>query len=110
MALNGLSLKLNEGDFVTVIGGNGAGKSTMLKSISGIVKPYRGKIFIQGKRLDKYKSQELFTNCLAMLPQNPQSLFVKKTVREDLAEMLSFTHMHGEELEEKILAVAKDVM
>lgn len=101
-------MSVETGTLFAVVGGNGTGKSTMLKSISGIVKPYRGKIFIQGKRLDKYKSQELFTNCLAMLPQNPQSLFVKKTVREDLAEMLSFTHMHGEELEEKILAVAKE--
>lgn len=106
--LKGVDLKVETGTLFAVVGGNGTGKSTMLKSISGIVKPYRGKIFIQGKRLDKYKSQELFTNCLAMLPQNPQSLFVKKTVREDLAEMLSFTHMHGEELEEKILAVAKE--
>jgi energy-coupling factor transport system ATP-binding protein len=42
-----------------------------------------------GKPVEKYKSAELFTGCLAMLPQDPKSLFVKKTVREDLEEMTS---------------------
>ncbi|MBQ8412530.1 MAG: ABC transporter ATP-binding protein, partial [Lachnospiraceae bacterium] len=49
---------------------------------------YRGKILIQGKAIDKYKSGELFNGMLAMLPQDPQCLFVKKTVREDLLEMI----------------------
>ena len=47
-ALNGLNLTLEEGDFVTVIGGNGAGKSTMLNAISGVWKPDRGSIEIDG--------------------------------------------------------------
>ena len=48
VALNDLNLTLNEGDFVTVIGGNGAGKSTMLNAISGVWKPDSGKIIIGG--------------------------------------------------------------
>lgn len=48
LALNDLNLTLNEGDFVTVIGGNGAGKSTMLNAISGVWKPDSGKIIIDG--------------------------------------------------------------
>jgi len=48
VALNGLSLKLNPGDFVTVIGGNGAGKSTMLNAIAGVWKPDSGQIIIEG--------------------------------------------------------------
>ena len=52
VALNGLSLKLNEGDFVTVIGGNGAGKSTFLKILSGNLEPTSGDIVITpGQRL-----------------------------------------------------------
>ena len=47
-ALNGLSLTINEGDFVTVIGGNGAGKSTLLNAICGVWKPDAGKIEIDG--------------------------------------------------------------
>ena len=48
LALNDLSLTLNDGDFVTVIGGNGAGKSTMLNAIAGVWKPDEGKIIIDG--------------------------------------------------------------
>lgn len=48
VALNNLNLTLNEGDFVTVIGGNGAGKSTMLNAISGVWKPDSGKVIIDG--------------------------------------------------------------
>lgn len=48
LALNNLSLTLNDGDFVTVIGGNGAGKSTMLNAIAGVWKPDKGQIFIDG--------------------------------------------------------------
>ena len=47
-ALNGVSLKLEDGDFVTVIGGNGAGKSTTLKMITGILKPTSGSIEFDG--------------------------------------------------------------
>ena len=47
-ALNGLNLKLNEGDFVTVIGGNGAGKSTMLNAVAGVWPVDEGKIIIDG--------------------------------------------------------------
>ncbi len=48
LALNGLNLTLNDGDFVTVIGGNGAGKSTMLNAIAGVFKPDEGSIVIDG--------------------------------------------------------------
>ncbi len=48
LALNGLNLSLNDGDFVTVIGGNGAGKSTMLNAIAGVWKPDEGQILIDG--------------------------------------------------------------
>ena len=48
IALNGLNLKLNEGDFVTVIGGNGAGKSTMLNAVAGVWPVDEGKILIDG--------------------------------------------------------------
>ena len=60
-----------------IVGGNGTGKSTTLKSICNICKPYRGQILIDGKRIEKYKSGELFKGNLAMLPQDPQSLVVE---------------------------------
>lgn len=86
--LRGVSLSVPKEKIFAIVGGNGTGKSTTLKSICNICKAYRGKIFIDGKRIEKYRSDELFNGNLAMLPQDPQSLFVKKTVREDLEEIL----------------------
>ena len=85
--LRGVSAEIPSGSLYAILGGNGAGKSTTLKAISGICRPYRGKVTLFGKPVEKYKSSELFHGYLAMLPQDPKSLFVKKTVREDLAEM-----------------------
>ena len=85
--LRGVSAEVPTGTLYAIVGGNGAGKSTTLKAVCGICKPYRGKVKVFGKPVEKYKSTELFGGCLAMLPQDPKSLFVKKTVREDLAEM-----------------------
>ena len=85
--LRGVSAQVPKGSLYAILGGNGAGKSTTLKAISGICKPYHGQVKVFGKPVEKYKNRELFQNCLAMLPQDPKSLFVKKTVREDLEEM-----------------------
>ena len=71
--VKGFSLKLRRGEFYAILGGNGAGKSTTLKVISGLRAAYRGDVRLQGK--------------LGHLPQNPQTLFVKRTVREDLYEV-----------------------
>ena len=87
--LKGVSFKVPKKQLFAIVGGNGTGKSTTLKAISGICRPYRGKVLVDGKKLDKYKSAELFHGMMAMLPQDPQSLFVHKTVKEDLEEMIS---------------------
>lgn len=105
--LKGLSLTVPKGSLSAVVGGNGAGKSTMLKAICGINVPYSGKVIINGKNIKKYKKAELFKKNLAMLPQDPRSLFVHKTVREDLEEMLDLA-LTKEQKEEEILRVAKD--
>ena len=100
-----MTLSVERGKVFAIVGGNGTGKSTTVKSLCGIVKPYRGKILINGKYIEKYKQNELFTNNLAMLPQDPQSLFVKKTVYEDLEEMLP-KGLSEDEKKEKITEVA----
>ena len=105
--LKGVNLKLKKGKIHAVVGGNGTGKSTTLKAVCGICKPYRGKVKIFGKDISKYKSSELFENCLAMLPQDPKCLFVKKTVQEDLEEMFSGTKLSKEEIAQKVSDVAK---
>lgn len=100
--LKGASISVPKGSFYAIVGGNGTGKSTLLKSICGILKPYSGKVIIDGKPLGKYKKGELFKRHLAMLPQDPQSLFVKKTVREELLEMV-----HGSASENEVDDVAE---
>ena len=85
--LKGLSFDVPKGSVFAIVGGNGAGKSTTLKAICGVNKPYRGTVEVFGKPVKKYRSGELFQTCLSMLPQDPKSLFVKKTVRLDLEEM-----------------------
>ena len=85
--LQGVSFTVPKGKLYAIVGGNGAGKSTTLKTVCGICKTYRGSVEIFGKPLKKYMPGELFQNCLSMLPQDPKSLFVKKTVREELLEM-----------------------
>ncbi len=85
--LRGLDLTVGKGTFHAVVGGNGSGKSTLLKAICAEIRPYSGKILINGKRLEKYRDSELFRGLVSALPQNPKSLFVKKSVREELEEM-----------------------
>lgn len=79
-----LSLKIYAGEFYAIVGGNGTGKSTMLSLLSGIRRPYRGRIRLFGRDIRKYSDKELYRNCIGVLPQNPQSVFLKKTVLEDL--------------------------
>jgi len=85
--LRGVNAEVPTGSLFAIVGGNGAGKSTLLKAVCGICRPYRGQVKLFGKPIGKYKSTELFDGCVAMLPQDPKCLFVKKSVREDLAEM-----------------------
>lgn len=87
--LKGINLQVPRGTMYAIVGGNGTGKSTTLKAICNICRPYRGKVLINGKKIEKYRSGELFQGNLAMLPQDPQSLFARKTVREELEEMVS---------------------
>lgn len=83
-----LNFEVYPGEFFGLVGGNGTGKSTTLSLISRIYRPYRGKILLEGKNINKLSSHYLYHNFLGVLPQNPQSLFVRKTVLEDLYEMI----------------------
>jgi len=71
--VKGVSLTVQKGEFLTLLGGNGTGKTTTLSLIGGLQEPYRGEVKLNGR--------------VGTLPQNPQTLFVKKTVREDLFEI-----------------------
>lgn len=89
--IKGFSLTLHKGEFYALLGGNGAGKTSTLKVISGLRTAYRGSIQINGR--------------IGMLPQNPQALFVKRTVREDLYEALRELKISKEEKNKQVARV-----
>ncbi len=105
--LKGLSMKVYPGEFFAILGGNGTGKTTALSMIPGINKPYRGTVKVQGQPLDKISDRELFHKMLGVLPQDPKALFVKKTVEEDLLEMLSGRKLSQEEKMAKVDKISK---
>ena len=83
-----LSFQVNKGEFYALVGGNGTGKSTTLSLLCRIWAPYRGKIVLDGQDIRKFSDRELYNGYLGVLPQNPQSLFLKKTVLEDLYSVI----------------------
>ena len=83
-----LSFQVKKGEFYAVVGGNGTGKSTTLSLLCRIRAPYRGKIVLDGQDIRKFSDRELYNGYLGVLPQNPQSLFLKKTVLEDLYSVI----------------------
>lgn len=87
--LRGVTFAVPQGSLYAIVGGNGTGKSTTLKAVCGICRLYRGSVALFGRKLQSYRKGKLFQGCLSMLPQDPKSLFVKQTLREDLAEMSS---------------------
>lgn len=83
-----LSLFVEEGAIFALMGGNGSGKTTTLHLLGGLLKPQKGTIEFFGRSLTKYKEKELRNGILGVLPQDPTTLFVRKTVEEDLYEVL----------------------
>ena len=73
--LRGMDLKVRKGEIFCILGGNGAGKSTAVSAAAGLIRPYSGQIRVFGKRIRDYRGQELYRNCVAMLPQDVQTVF-----------------------------------
>jgi branched-chain amino acid transport system ATP-binding protein len=87
-ALKGISLEVHEGEIVTLLGANGAGKSTTLRSINGLNRPRQGNIRFQGRDITSVPAHELFKRGMA-LPPDGRRLFPRMTVIENL-EMGAF--------------------
>lgn len=81
--IKGMKLSLHKGEWLCLLGGNGTGKTTAIKVLSGLQKPYRGTVTTREE--------------IGYLPQNPQTLFVKKTVEADLREVLTGQRSEKEE-------------
>jgi branched-chain amino acid transport system ATP-binding protein len=88
-ALKGVSLRVEEGEIVTLIGANGAGKSTTLRTISGLVKTQHGSVRLRGKEITRMLPHDIVIAGVGHVPEG-RGIFPRLTVRENLA-MGAFT-------------------
>ncbi|MCZ2126404.1 MAG: ABC transporter ATP-binding protein [Anaerolineales bacterium] len=82
-ALNGVSLKVEQGEIVTLIGANGAGKTTTLRTISGLLKPRQGQIVLEGNDITETPAHDIVYKRIAMVPEG-RGVFARLTVAENL--------------------------
>jgi ABC-type branched-chain amino acid transport systems, ATPase component len=88
-ALRGISMSIDEGEIVTLIGSNGAGKSTTLRTISGLLKPRQGEITLRDRRIDGMPPHEIVTLGVSQSPEG-RHVFARMSVHENL-EMGAFS-------------------
>lgn len=100
--VRGLSLEIKKGEIHCILGANAAGKTTLLKLIAGLIKPYHGSIEIFGKKTTSYKAGELYRQNISMLPQCVQNVFSGDTLEEDFNQYCNALGYNSKEKEEKI--------
>lgn len=88
-AIKGVSLEVNEGEIVTLIGANGAGKSTILRTISGLLKPKTGSIRFEGQEIAGMPAHEIVKTGISQVPEG-RRIFAEMSVLENL-ELGAFT-------------------
>ncbi|MBQ9506066.1 MAG: ATP-binding cassette domain-containing protein [Clostridia bacterium] len=101
--LKDLSLTLRQGEVFSILGANGVGKTTLLQTLCGVRRPYHGRVKLYGKDIKDFKRGSLYKNGISLLPQDPKTVFIKDTVREDLEEIL---HAGGQKKEAAAEAAA----
>ncbi|HKZ04490.1 MAG TPA: ABC transporter ATP-binding protein [Methylomirabilota bacterium] len=82
-ALRGVSLAIEEGEILTVVGANGAGKTTMLRTISGLLRARAGEILLDGRRIDRLPSHGVVAGGVVQVPEG-RKIFPSLSVRENL--------------------------
>jgi branched-chain amino acid transport system ATP-binding protein len=82
-AVKGIELDVNEGEIVTLIGSNGAGKSTTLRTISGLIRPRSGTIWFDGRRIDRLQPHKIVSLGVSQVPEG-RGIFQRQTVLENL--------------------------
>ena len=89
-ALRGVSMRIEEGEILTVVGANGAGKTTMLRTISGLQRPRAGEIVLDGRRIDRLPSHDVVAGGVVQVPEG-RKIFPSLSVQENL-ELGSYAH------------------
>ncbi|MCC6626562.1 MAG: ABC transporter ATP-binding protein [Chloroflexi bacterium] len=102
-ALKGVSLMVDEGEIVTLIGSNGAGKSTTLKTIVGLMRPRAGEVRLRGERIDGTPAHKIVTMGVAQSPEG-RRIFPRMTVQENL-EMGAFARKDAAGMREDMARV-----
>lgn len=102
-ALKGISFHLDQGEIVALIGGNGAGKSTTLNTISGLLRPQRGKVYFQGEDITVTPPQDIVRRGVVQVPEG-RRIFPKLTVQENL-EMGAYIYEDKEKIQMDMDAV-----
>jgi len=95
-ALRGISLTVEKGEIVTLIGANGAGKSTTLRTITGVMKPHEGHVRLDGEDLAPYKPHEIVYKGMSMVPEG-RRIFARLSVTENL-EMGAYSRKSKQEI------------
>lgn len=105
--LSGTNLSIKKGEHFCILGGNGSGKTTTLKILAGLLKPYRGKVIIDNNKMTKKTTADFNRLGVAMLPQNPESVFLKSRVIDDYTELCKIKGIEKSDYEDKINLVAE---
>jgi branched-chain amino acid transport system ATP-binding protein len=105
-ALRGVSLVVEEGETLSVVGANGAGKTTMLRAISGLLRPRAGRITLEGARLDQMASHAIVARGVVQVPEG-RKIFPGLTVLEnlELGSYISAARAHRKETLGRVLAL-----
>lgn len=88
---SGLNLDIRKGDKIALIGSNGAGKSTMMKLLVGLMKPSSGDVFLDGKSIHSIKP-EVLSQKISMVYQNPEDMFIKDSIGADISYAMEARH------------------
>jgi branched-chain amino acid transport system ATP-binding protein len=99
-ALKGISITVDEAEIVSLIGGNGAGKSTTLNTISGILRPRQGHIRLQGEDLSEYKAHDIVSKGVVQVPEG-RRIFGRLTVAENL-QMGAYTVTDKKQIDQNL--------
>jgi len=105
--LRATCLKAYSGEIFCLLGGNGVGKTTTLNVIAGLNRAYRGKTLINGTPIAKFKGNSLYRKNIALLPQDPQTVFVRDEVQKDLEELAEACGLSKPEREKRISEISE---
>ena len=104
-AIKGVSFEVNEGEVIALIGANGAGKTTILHSITGLIAPKKGEILFEGQDITSTPAHKIVSMGMAHVPEG-RRVFAQLTVLENL-KMGAFTRKDKDEIEESLIRVYK---